>query len=228
MNTFCFKLSDLKIDTSSIYRLMGFDLLDVPEPFPEMVDHELRAIESLCDIRGGYRIVDQVEINAKESAVCVSSHTFNVGKMVAGFLKKSEQIALFVCTAGKKLEIRSKRYMDQDMLLEGYIVDVLGSVIVESAMDIIHQKLISDMKKEGLGVSNRYSPGYCSWDVSEQKSLFSFFPDQYCGITLSDSCLMSPIKSVSGIIGVGQDVNYKQYMCSKCNSVNCIYRNKKN
>jgi len=80
------------------------------------------------------------------------------------------------------------------------------------------------MKIIGLKVSNRYSPGYCTWDVSEQKKLFSFFPDRFAGITLSDSSLMNPIKSVSGIAGIGKDIKHLGYVCDNCTVVDCVFR----
>jgi len=75
----------------------------------------------------------------------------------------------------------------------------------------------------GLHVSESFSPGYCSWDVAEQHKLFSFFPTNFCGITLSDSSLMKPVKSVSGIIGIGSDLNRKVHHCLICNDKTCMY-----
>jgi chloramphenicol 3-O-phosphotransferase len=107
---------------------------------------------------------------------------------------------------------------------EGFIMDTIGSIVVDSAMDIIHEKLALDMEHLGLKVSNRYSPGYCSWDVSEQKKLFSFFPVKFAGISLSDSSLMNPIKSVSGIAGIGKDIKHLGYACNNCTMVDCVFR----
>jgi len=38
---------------------------------------------------------------------------------------------------------------------------------------------------------------------------------------------MKPVKSVSGIIGIGRDVKYAPYQCHACEDKNCIYRNRK-
>ncbi|MFH1765721.1 MAG: vitamin B12 dependent-methionine synthase activation domain-containing protein, partial [Gemmatimonadota bacterium] len=48
-----------------------------------------------------------------------------------------------------------------------------------------------------------YSPGYCGWHITGQKELFAFLDPQQIGISLNASCLMSPIKSVSGVLVVG-------------------------
>ena len=80
------------------------------------------------------------------------------------------------------------------------------------------------MAKEGLNITNRYSPGYCGWDVSEQQKLFFLLPENCCGIRLTDSSLMLPIKSVSGVIGVGKTVRKTAYKCAVCDKEDCYLR----
>ena len=65
----------------------------------------------------------------------------------------------------------------------------------------------------GYGVSHPYSPGYCGWHVTQQKFFFSLLPEQPCGVRLSESSLMSPIKSVSGVIAVGERIVKRKYGC---------------
>jgi hypothetical protein len=88
----------------------------------------------------------------------------------------------------------------------------------------IHQHIKNIAGVSGMKITNRYSPGYCSWNVSEQKKLFSLLPEGCCGITLSASSLMSPIKSISGIIGMGRSVEFKEYVCEICSMKDCIFR----
>ncbi|NSW95142.1 MAG: methionine synthase, partial [Bacteroidales bacterium] len=77
---------------------------------------------------------------------------------------------------------------------------------------------------EGLNITNRFSPGYCGWDVAEQHKLFSLLPGNFCKIRLTESALMDPIKSVSGIIGAGLHVKRRPYTCNFCDMKDCIYR----
>lgn len=81
----------------------------------------------------------------------------------------------------------------------------------------MEEELAAFIEKRGWKHTNRYSPGYCGWHVSEQQKLFSLFPvASPCGIQLTDSSLMIPIKSVSGIIGVGSHVRKLEYTCGLC------------
>ena len=117
--------------------------------------------------------------------------------------------------------------MKEGDLLRGYVYDVIGSEVVEGAADRIQEVLKRTEGAKGKNISNRFSPGYCGWDVADQHKLFSFFKDNFCGITLTESALMNPIKSVSGLIGIGRDVKYSPYQCHLCDSKNCIYHNRK-
>jgi cobalamin-dependent methionine synthase I len=99
--------------------------------------------------------------------------------------------------------------MNNNEMLHGYIYHIYGSLAVENAMELIQNNLKFEMAKTGSEISNRYSPGYCRWTVAEQKKLFSLLPPEFCGITLSDSCLMQPIKSISGFIGIGPKIRHK-------------------
>ena len=48
-----------------------------------------------------------------------------------------------------------------------------------------------------------YSPGYCGWPVTGQRRLFAALEPADVGITLTSSCLMRPLKSVSGVLVAG-------------------------
>ena len=78
--------------------------------------------------------------------------------------------------------------------------------------------------REGLRISNSYSPGYCGWNVAEQHRLFALLPERPCGIELGRSALMKPEKSVSGIIALGREVEKRPYGCAICNRRNCYKR----
>ncbi|NQU85726.1 MAG: hypothetical protein HQ541_08200 [Mariniphaga sp.] len=219
-----FKFEELNISLEDIGLLMGYNG-EIPEPFPSMIEEGLGKAPELCNIQGGYQIFSDAEILTSEKIIRVNKIEFHPGKIVSVRLKKSTSAALFVCTAGKDISDYSKELMSAGQLMEGYVMDVIGSVTVEKAMDQIQAGLLIEMQKQELGISDRYSPGYCNWSVGEQQMLFSLMPENFCGVSLSDSSLMSPVKSVSGIIGIGAELRQKGYQCDWCNDKTCIYGN---
>jgi len=218
------KYSDLRINRDIVAKMLRFGEGEIPPHFTDLIDHELEMASTLCKISGGYLLAEPVVVDKIKQQITLGEVDFYVGKNITVYLQKAEKLALLLCTAGPGIEDRSHYLMKEGHYPEGFIMDTIGSIVVELAMDIIHENLAQDMKMQGLKVSNRYSPGYCTWDVSEQQKLFSFFPDKFAGITLSDSSLMNPIKSVSGIAGIGKDIKHLGYACDSCTMVDCVFR----
>ena len=99
-----------------------------------------------------------------------------------------------------------------------------GSEIVEAAVDWLEGQINIDAEILELKCTNRYSPGNCEWNVSDQHKLFSFFPDNFCGIEITDSARMTTIKFMSGIIGLSENVKKKTDTCNICSMVNFYIR----
>ncbi|MHC4266624.1 MAG: vitamin B12 dependent-methionine synthase activation domain-containing protein, partial [Planctomycetota bacterium] len=83
------------------------------------------------------------------------------------------------------------------------------------------------------GASTRilsYSPGYCGWDISGQKKLFEYLHPGKIGISLNNTYLMTPLKSVSGVLVAGKNEihqfrpNYP--FCKSCKTHSCLLRMK--
>jgi hypothetical protein len=222
-----YRFDELEVSTDIIEKFMGYEPGHAPEPMPQLIQEVLDMAHDLCDIRGGYIIKQDIDINREDKIMHINGTEFEVKKIITNQLRKMDSVALFVCTAGPGISKYSKDLMHEGDFIKGYIADVVGSEIVESAMDKIQADLEVQMESQGLHITDRYSPGYCGWSVGEQHKLFSFFPKDFCGITLTPSSLMQPIKSVSGVIGIGENVRRKGYVCNMCDMVNCIYREKR-
>ena len=223
LKNFDYSFNELDIKVEHIEEAMGYGRGQSPEPFPEMIAFAIGQCNQLCDIQGSLLVSNNFELNITGSFVA-EGITFKVGKKIARQLRNADGGALFICTAGAGIGERSKELMSAGDLIEGYILDVIGSVTVEAAIDKIQDSFEYDLTKLGNKLTNRYSPGYCGWALSEQKQFFALFPKNHCGIKLSDSCLMDPIKSVSGVIGFGANVKKTAYECQMCELETCIYR----
>ncbi|MBO4463335.1 MAG: methionine synthase [Prevotella sp.] len=152
---------------------------------------------------------------------------FHMGSIIEQQLRGSEAYALFICTAGVEYEAWQQRLKELEDMVRVYIADAMGSVIAEKCADRMEEHLQQSIDKLGWHHTNRFSPGYCGWHVSEQQLLFPLFAGQTCGVCLTDSSLMVPIKSVSGLIGVGKEVRRLDYTCGLCEMHQCYKRRKK-
>ena len=223
LKNYAYSFKELDITVGLIEEAMGYERGQSPEPFPDMIDFAFSQCVDLCDIKGILLVSENFSTN-KIGVIILEGVTFNVGKKIVRQLKNTSGGALFIGTAGAGIGERSKRLMASGDMIEGYIFDVIGSVTVEAAIDKIQDSFECELTNSGMKITNRYSPGYCGWALSEQERFFALFPNNFCNIQLSDSCLMSPIKSVSGVIGFGTNVRKTVYECQMCELETCIYR----
>lgn len=223
-SAFNINFDDLRLNVAQIEKVIGYSDGESQETISELIHKVLQEAESECQVKAEYSVYPVDSFNDNEKSVEINGLVFNVKKIVYGQIKKSDSVAVFLSTAGEEIGRRSREAMKEGDLLTGYIYDVVGSEIVEAAADIMQNKLQEVIVSEGKKITNRYSPGYCDWDVAEQHKLFQLMPDNFCKIRLTPSALMDPVKSISGFIGIGKHIRYNPYTCRLCDMKDCIYR----
>lgn len=223
-STFKFDFKDLQLTVSRIEDVIGYNEGEEREFVTGLIEEILLESQKIANIKAQYRIFNNIKFDKENRSVTINNISFNIKNIVFGQIKKSDSMAIFLCTAGEEIGIRSRKAMQERDMLRGYIYDVIGSEIVEAAADLMQIDLGKNVVPEGKKITNRYSPGYCGWDVAEQHKLFQLIPYNFCGITLTPSALMDPVKSVSGIIGIGENVKSNPYICRMCEMKDCIYR----
>ena len=221
---FNFSFDELVIDYKLMAGVMGYENGQLPPPFNEYLEMAIKDAMALEDIRATYKLIDNAGNDSSRNVLSAGGKEFRIGKEVSRELKGASRFAFFVCTAGKTISDKSVDLLKGEDPVLGYVYDILGSAITEAAGDRMQSILRENVKADGDKTTNRYSPGYCQWSVSDQHKLFALFGESPCGVSLTHSALMQPVKSISGVIGIGRDVEYREYQCTLCYSENCVYR----
>lgn len=107
-----------------------------------------------------------------------------------------------------------------------YIYDQTASVMMETAMDEL-ERYVEGACGRDEALTARYSPGYCDWPLQPgQQLLFPLLDTDRIGITLTDSSLMQPRKSVTAVLGVGDPAAVREYgiACTHCPRMECPHR----
>ncbi|MFP3867481.1 MAG: vitamin B12 dependent-methionine synthase activation domain-containing protein [Desulfobacteraceae bacterium] len=143
-------------------------------------------------------------------------------------LRHSQELVCFLATIGSGIEKEINRLMQQRRLAEAYLLDAMGSTMVENLVEQFQSHMRQHYRTKDKMVTLRFSPGYCDWPVTEQKKLFRLIDFQRVGVELTDSCLMKPRKSISGVFGLlpcpdGKD-RRTYNPCLECNKINCPAR----
>jgi hypothetical protein len=223
-NTFQFEFRQLEITEIQVQNDMGYREEAPDKSVTDLISNVLKDCESLNNIRAEYRIFKNISFDQEGKTVRINNVVFEIKNTVFAQLRKSESIAVFLSTAGEDTAARGRQANLEGDLLRGFVYDVIGSEIVEAAAELMQNELDNRMAPAGLVTSNRFNPGYCGWNVTEQHKLFGLMADNYCGIRLTESALMDPVKSGSGFIGIGKNVKRVPYTCSFCGMTDCFYR----
>lgn len=205
---------ELGITAADVYEQMGYHDAQPDKATQQETAMILKEVSQWLRPRFSYFVVNK-------------QPDFEMGNIILRQLRGSEAFALFICTSGLEFEAYQQRLKEQGDMVRVFIADALGSVIAEKCADQMEKALQESIDKLGWKHTNRFSPGYCGWHVSQQQLLFPLFQGHTCGVKLTDSSLMIPIKSVSGIIGLGEKVRKLEYTCGLCDFKQCYKRKKK-
>lgn len=159
-----------------------------------------RAVYKVCYVEE--RVEDSVIIDG----ICFRSRVLRKN------LEEVGRVFAYVVTIGKELEETASSCED---LLEKYFFDSIGNVALVKARKYLEDQLRSRFALDGVSFMSPGSLG--DWPIEEQRPLFSLFEggEAAIGVRLSESLLMIPRKSVSGIYFPTEITFYSCQLCPR-------------
>lgn len=116
---------------------------------------------------------------------------------LAKTLRNCDGIILFAATVGIEIDRLIFKY-GKISPLKALIFQAIGAERIEWLCD----QFCKDLAKEET-ITSRFSPGYGDLPLEIQKDIFlALNCEKNIGLTLNDSMLMSPTKSVTAIVGI--------------------------
>lgn len=151
------------------------------------------------------------------------------GSPVAEIFVRAEHLGLFVVTLGEGISRALQRCFTAEDFALAYTLDAMASAAADGAADLAERRFDGVLRARGWatpdGAVLRYSPGYCGWDITGQRRLFAFLRPERIGLSLTESCLMQPLKSVSGVVIAGPRAIHRfaptYDFCDQCETRTC-------
>jgi len=158
-----------------------------------------------------------------------------INSVISSVFRKSNDLALYVFTLGKEISDTINELFDKNEFALGSMLDSIASAAADKGGEYGERFFLSYLKKLGTIAPGHsvlmYSPGYCGWDITGQKKLFRYLKPGDIGISLNDSSLMTPIKSISGVLISGRrEIHFLKEdfdFCKTCTGKNCRDRIKR-
>lgn len=164
----------------------------------------------------------RVECRIKEGSVTILDTTIHSNSLAKNLIGCNEAV-LFSCTIGLEIDRLIEKYQSISSK-KSLLMHAIGVERVEALADAFCDFLKEEIAREGMCLMPRFSPGYGDFSIEYQELFFSALESRkLLGLTLNDSLMMSPSKSVTAIIGIGNARESKE-KCRECSNLGCEFR----
>ncbi|WP_405340971.1 hypothetical protein [Ruminococcus sp.] len=187
--------------------------------YDSLIDDCIREAQPILTYRVCYTVLP---VNTDGSITIgnerVDSQT--IGKAI----RDSKQVILFAATVGAPFDRLIARYSRVEPS-KALILQAIGAERVESLCDAFCSRMNTELRDAGKCLTRRVSPGYGDIPLDLQKEIFAVLDcPRKIGLTLDQSLLMSPSKSVTAIAGITDECEEQSDKCAACNKTDCAYR----
>ncbi len=136
-------------------------------------------------------------------------------------LKNGNKAIVFAATVGVGIDRLVQKY-SRLFPSKALLFQAIGAQRIEALCDAFCKDIAEEY---AVGLTPRFSPGYGDLPLESQREIFKCLDcERQIGLTLNSSLLMSPSKSVTAFVGLGETEKTISNKCSVCNKTDCIFR----
>lgn len=208
--------------TKEAVRYLGYGRQEVDEKTWNLIQDSFSELEEACEKRMTYR---SFEMSIEENGCIVIGNMKIQSKNLRKNLNGCEHVILLGATLGIKVDLLMKRYSYTDMA-KVVVLQACAAAMLEEYLDERQTELAEEMRKEGLYLRPRFSPGYGDFSILHQKDILTMTDaPKKIGLSMTDSSMLTPVKSVTALIGLSRkQENCHIKGCEACEKKDCEYR----
>jgi len=140
-------------------------------------------------------------------------------KLLARMAGPGQKLVLFAMTIGSAVDEQISAYQRANNMSSALALDETASTLVSKGTAAELGKIEENYRREGLKTTFPMGPGHSYWQgLEDLEDIFDILKPELIGISLNESNLMQPRKSVCMVMGVGDNlptVNGKTH-CDFC------------
>ena len=145
---------------------------------------------------------------------------------LARHLNGCREAFLLAATLGSTADFLLRRYAAAD-ISRAAVMQAACAAMIEQVCDDAEVPLRKEAEEQGCSLRPRFSPGYGDFALEHQRDLIALLDcSRRIGLTLSDSLMLIPTKSVTAVIGIQDGVcrEKDENKCRRCANQNCEFR----
>lgn len=207
---------NITIDKTEVLRYLGCTGQTIDQTTECAVSEGISELLAAAKPRYTYRIFDTKLLPEQDEARLTGSGVVLCGKDIVRHLKHSPKCALLGATLGIEAD-NLIRVAQNTGMLKAVVLDACATDFIEKVCDKAEEEIKAFAEKEGFSTTFRYSPGYGDLPLEVQPSVCAALDTvRRIGVTVSDSLIMIPRKSVTAIIGFTTETVEKTAPCESC------------
>ncbi|MCR4580710.1 MAG: hypothetical protein K5681_10235 [Treponema sp.] len=191
-------------DMSETARYLGYRRSTAPDAnIGELMEKAAREMQAVMKPQAVFEIFDlTIEGASGEGGMEISFADLTLHSRDLGAnLKGCSKVALLAATIGPQVDALIRRNSSLDPVYAS-ILQASGAMFIEEVVDLVNAEIKKIAAAEGLKTRPRYSPGYGDVSLQVQKDFFRLLPCTRIGLTLMDTLIMAPEKSVTAFVGL--------------------------
>ena len=192
-------------------RLTRIDMDQIPGKFSDVIARTrekcMQHLKPVC-------IYQSVEINRiHDNAVDLANGSVLCGLLPPILLKDSFESVFFVAT----LTGFDSLDFDPENMVNSYFLDAWCSAMIETAGFCLYRDIVGSMSVKDLYVTASWCPGQHEFPLENQRSIFDILKPAEIQVKLTDSYMMNPVKSLSGMMGLTKQEDLRDLIaCQFC------------
>ena len=227
------------VNRREVYRYLGMGGQMPDNTVCALVEDVLLELMQCMDPRSIYKIYDCDNDKDKQNSInCTDSEIIKLyygkqedpamiikSKNLADNLYQCRKVVLMAATLGVDVDKLLHRYEVTNMA-KASIAQACGAACIEACCNLLQEDIRQQAAKQGLYLRPRFSPGYGDLPLETQKDIFAQLEcTKRIGLTLTQSLLMLPTKSVTAFIGMTEnDKGCYIGKCASCDKLDCAFR----
>lgn len=216
-----------RVNIREIYRYLGYGANIPDETVESMV---LEVLENLLCAVKPRNIYKVYACSASEAIVVLKGEKRTLAfesQNLAANLAQCKQVILIAATLGLEADKLLQKYEVLNMT-KATITQACGAACIEAYCNILQEQICEEVSTEDkkMYLRPRFSPGYGDLPLHYQRVIFDELEcTKRIGLTLTDSLLMYPTKSVTALIGLTANPQSCHIgRCKSCDNTECEFR----
>lgn len=209
---------DFTIDVDQVLRAQGADPAAIRKRSQKLVEIASHALEKGMPMLEPKVLFQEFEVEAlRHEQLSLKGGSKLKGHLIAQHLAPAKKVVALLCTIGGTLEKYSSE-ISATRIVEALALEGVGSAAVETLANTVCNQFENRAKDTGFQTTIPLSPGMVGWPVEQgQPQIFNLLDAEQVCVSLTPNYVMVPRKSLTMVIGIGEEVLAKGSTCDYCN-----------